>query len=194
MMLALAAGLATSLVAGGATRTETRTVVKSRVYLVKEPSFLAGPASRPLQRGEQINVELPGRGSWMAACNKDKERGYIHLSYVSRPPSAFQVSGAGASTGAKVMNKVELSGEVTMAVGYFCDVVERAWRTENPNMEVGFERLEPFMPVRPPVGAEDAAEPTSAELALPEPEAVAAFAAEGRLRMPPVSDMPGGEP
>lgn len=198
MMLVLAAGLAASLVAGGAKSTEPRTVVKSRVYLVKEPSFLAGPASRTLQRGERIDVELPGRGSWMAASNTDKERGFIHLSYVSRPLMAPKVTGDMANT-VGVMNKVEVGKEATMAVGYFCEVVERAWRDETPNMEVGFERLEPFMPVRPPVDEEGAKDTAQAEPSLPEPEGLAAFAAEGGLRMPVPADppgqgSPGGEP
>jgi hypothetical protein len=166
-MLVLAAGLAASLVTGGAARLEERTVVKSRVYLVKEPSFLATRASHSLQRGEKIQVELPGRGSWLLA-HTGKEQGYIHLSYVSRPPNAFKLSAVASRSESLV------SSEYTLAVGGFSEPVERTWRSEHPDMEVGFLRLEPFMPSAP-----EEVEPTT-----PEPEALAAFAAEGQLRMP----------
>src|SRR5687767_1398135 len=126
-MLVLAAGMVAALATGGAVRLEERTVVKSRVYLVKEPSFLAARASRTLQRGEKLQVELPGRGSWLVA-RAAKERGDVHLSYVSRPPGAFKV------TGDLVRGESLVSGEYTLAVGGFSEPVERTWRGEHPDM------------------------------------------------------------
>lgn len=180
-MMVLVAALVAALTTGGAVKLEQRTVVKSRVYLVKEPSFLASRTSRTLNRGEKIEVEQPGQGSWLRA-HVGEEQGYIHLSYVSRPPNEFKVSGGAVAPKVALLE----SGEHSLAVGGFTELVERTWRQENPNLEQGFRRLEPYMPALPagPEGLEaEAGPPLPPEPNTPDPAALAAFAAEGGLRL-----------
>lgn len=184
-MMVLVAGLVATLTTGGAVKLEQRTVVKSRVYLVKGPSFLAARSSRTLNRGDKIEVELPGQGSWLRA-RTGEEQGYIHLSYVSRPPNEFKVSGSTVDLSAKVASFPSHNSAHTLAVGGFTPLVERAWRKENPQVERGFERLEPFMPSLPTPPEKPAGEvepPLPPEPNTPDPESLAAFAAEGGLRV-----------
>jgi hypothetical protein len=165
-MLPLAMSLGFTLAAGGAVKLEPRTVTKSSVYLVKAPSFLSPKASRPVLRGEQVQVEVPLKGSWFAA-QVEKERGYIHVTYLSDRPGAFKVNGQSLSGESLV------SGNYNLAVGGFTESTVRDWRGQNPDVEAGFRRLELFMPSNP-----------QAVSAMPEPEALSTFVTEGGLREP----------
>jgi hypothetical protein len=165
-MLPLAMTLGFTLAAGGAVKLEPRTVTKSSVYLVKAPSFLAPRASRPVLRGEQVQVELPGKGSWFAA-QVEQERGYIHVTYLSDRPGAFKV------TGQALAGESLVSGNYNLAVGGFTEAAVSVYRGQHPDVEAGFRRLEAFMPADP-----------GALSAMPEPEPLSTFVADGSLREP----------
>lgn len=169
-MLPLAMTLGFTLATGGAVKLEPRTVTKSSVYLVKSPSFLAPRVSRAVLRGEQVQVELPGRGSWFAA-QVEQERGYIHVTYLNDRPGAFKVSGQ-ALQGESLVN-----GNYNLAVGGFTESAVSVYRGQHPDVEAGFRRLEAFMPAEP-----------GAQAAMPDPEALSGFVSAGSLREP------GGEP
>jgi hypothetical protein len=174
-MLPLALTTTFALAAGGAVKLEPRTVTKTSVYLVKTPSFLAPRASRTLLRGQQVRVEVPAaKGSWFAARVGEaaaEERGFIHVTYLSDRPGAFKV------TGTALQGESTLSGNYNLAVGGFSESSERHFRTQHPDVEKGFQRLEAFMPAVP-----------GERLAMPDPAALSAFIAAGGLREP------GGEP
>lgn len=165
MSLMLVPGLALALASGGATRVEPRTVTKSSVYLVKSPSFLSPRASRPILRGQRVQVELPDRSGWLVA-RHEKDRGYIHLTYVSDRPGAFVL----ADTGAK--GESMIAGNYSLAVGGFSEGAEQAWRAKHPDAEQGFRWLDAHMPAHPEAAA-------SAD-----PAPLAAFVQQGKLRAP----------
>jgi hypothetical protein len=156
-----------ALAVGGAAKLEPRTVTKASVYLVKSPSFLAPRASRPILRGQRVLVAPPDRAGWLAA-QFDKDKGFIHLTYVSDRPGAFRVGGGGAQ------GESTISGNYNLAVGGFSPEAERAFRAKNPDLDAAFARLEPFMPLSP---AGVSAMPT-------DPAELAAFVAVGSLRRP----------
>ena len=165
-MLPLTMTLGFALATGGAVKLEPRTVTKSSVYLVKSPSFLAPRVSRAVLRGEQVQVEVPSRGSWFVA-QVEQEKGYIHVTYLNDRPGAFKLSGE-VLKGESLVN-----GNYNLAVGGFTEDAVRVYRGQNPDVEEGFRRLEVFMPADP-----------LARPAMPEPEALGAFVSSGSLREP----------
>jgi hypothetical protein len=169
-MLPLVMTLGLTLATGGAVKVEPRTVTKSSVYLVKSPSFLAPRVSRAVLRGEQVQVEVPGRGSWFAA-QVEEQRGYIHVTYLNDRPGAFKV------TGEALQGESLINGNYNLAVGGFTESAVSVYRGQHPDVEEGFRRLEAFMPADP-----------SAQPAMPDPDALGAFVTAGGLRDP------GGEP
>jgi len=169
-MLTLTPTLLLALAVGGAAKPEPRTVTKSSVYLVKSPSFLAPRASRPILRGQRVLVEPPDRAGWLAA-SFEKQRGYIHLTYVSDRPGAFRVGPGG---GAGAQGESVISGNYNLAVGGFSPEAERAFRAKNPDLDQAFARLEAFMPLQP-----------AGVSAMPQdPAGLAAFVAVGSLHLP----------
>jgi hypothetical protein len=169
-MLPLVMTLGFTLAAGGAVKVEPRTVTKSSVYLVKSPSFLAQRVSRAVLRGEQVQVEVPGQGSWLAA-QVEEQRGYIHVTYLSDRPGAFKV------TGEALQGESLINGNYNLAIGGFTESAVSVYRGQHPDLEEGFRRLEAFMPADP-----------AAQPAMPDPEVLGAFVTAGSLREP------GGKP
>ncbi len=165
-MLPLAMTLGFTLATGGAVKVEPRTVTKSSVYLVKSPSFLAPRVSRAVLRGEQVQVQVPGRGSWFSA-QVEEQQGYIHVTYLNDRPGAFKL------TGEALQGESLINGNYNLAVGGFTESAVSVYRGQHPDVEEGFRRLEAFMPADP-----------SARPAMPEPEALGAFVTAGSLREP----------
>ena len=168
-MLPLAPAVLLALAVGGAAKLEPRTVTKASVYLVKSPSFLAPRASRPILRGQKVLVQAPDRAGWLAA-QFEKDKGFIHLTYVSDRPGAFRVgAGSGAAKG-----ESEISGNYNLAVGGFSPEAEKRFRAQNPDLDTAFARLEPFMPLSP-----------EGVSAMPQdPAALSAFLSAASLHLP----------
>ena len=157
------AALALMVSLGGAKKVEERAVTKAAVYLVKRPSFLAPRASgAPVVRGDKIKVEIPDEQGWFSAT---KAKGFIHRTYLSDRPVAFQI------THRDVKGEGLVSGNYNLAVGGFTEDTEKAYRSSHKDYEKGFAWLEACMPAGR--GAERA-EPRS-------PEELAKFATDGKL-------------
>jgi hypothetical protein len=152
-----------SLALGGGTL-EQKTVTKSSVYLVKEPSFLAAPASKPILRGEKVDVFVPHDRGWFSA-RYHTASGYIHLSYVSDRAIAFKAKANELASDSSV------SGSYNLATPGFTEDLEKRYRHDHPNAEKGYRLLEPFAPTKPGAG----------QSVPSDPEGEATFVKDGNL-------------
>src|SRR5579871_1829275 len=133
-----------SVALGGGTL-EQKTVTKSSVYLVKEPSFLAAPSSKAILRGEKVDVYVPHERGWFSARYKTSS-GFIHLSYVTDRAIAFKAKANELASDSSV------SGSYNLATPGFTEELEKKYRAQHPNAEKGYRLLEPFVPTKPGAG------------------------------------------
>lgn len=149
---------------------EKRRVTKASVFLVKAPSFLSPRVSSSIVRGESVEVEIPSTSGWYIARYR-AQKGYLHQSYLADRAIAFQVSAG------KMGDESTISGNYNLAVGGFTEGAEGHLRGKNSKdaaLEQGFRWMDAFLP------ADYAQREASAE----DPEGLARFIAEGKLREP----------
>lgn len=154
-----------------------RTITKAAVYLALEPSFLAKRVTEvALQRATKVRLEAEPKGAWYYVSHKPKSGkkllGYLHASYISDRPAAFKVDPKNVS------NQGLVSGNLNLAVPGFREEVAKKRERKRTDAKRGYAAISRHMPLL--INGRN-----SAKLAWPaDPEVMAAFALEGRLRDP----------
>ena len=149
---------------------DKRRVTKASVYLVKSPSFLASRVSKPVVRGEEVDVDVPSKAGWYMA-QYGQQKGYLHQSYVADRAIAFQIS-AGS-----MKDESQISGNYNLAVGGFSEGAEGHLRNKNSGdaaLKNGYQWIDAWLP----------AEYTERAAMPQDPEGLKAFVDAGKLREP----------